>query len=299
MKLRLKSISTKVLFSFIKLSGEDAYIVDKSSENTKLKIGGIGLLVSFILLLTFVTFFTTFYRLFENSIILSLTLSFFIGLMYFTLYQFLNYTLTKNVLPRVEEKISFFQKNISMILRIGFICFLAFVLGQILMVSILGNTIENEVIEFRKEKLQTYKDQTLIESTDNQNRLSKYSKELNQNYFFIERIKILESNPLAWVIIFGVIIVFILPIILKLTIGERYYVEKRLIEKALIEKHYNLFLNNYSKIMEGVNHENSSANMEGFSTVFSSKYIDAPFNTVLKNKSAYKSEEDFINKYFY
>lgn len=296
MTSKKKSILGRILFPFIKLSGEDAYIVEKLTKNTKYKIGGIGLLVSFIMLLTFYTFYLTFYRLFDHKILISLIMSFFIGIIYFTLYQFLNYTLTKNVLPRIEEKVSLVQRKFSIFLRVVFIIFLAFIVGQLLMGATLGYTLSDEIDNYRKERLGNFIEisQKLTSSEDIQ--IDKYRSELNDNYFFIKRLQLLESKPLSWLIIIIVIVIFVLPVALKLKIGDKFYNEKKRIQKTLIENQYEVFLTSYTKTIDKFS---SNKNIEGFSASFETKYQDPPYNTVLKKKPSYRSENEFINKYFY
>mgnify|MGYP006087618349 CR=1 FL=1 len=291
-----KTILGRLLFPFIKLSGEDAYIVEKSTRSTKLKIGGIGLLVSIIMLLTFYTFYLTFYRLFDHKILISIVMSFFIGLIYFTLYQFLNYTLTKNVLPRIEEKVSFIQKNFSIFLRVGFIIFLAFIVGQLLMGATLGYTLSDEIDNYRKERLENFIEISQKLSSSEDIEIDKYRSELNDNYFFIKRLQLLETNPLSWLIIIIVIVIFVLPVVLKLKIGDKFYNEKKRIQRTLIENQYEVFLTSYTKTIDKFS---SNKNTEGFSTSFVTKYQDPPFNTILKKKPSYRSENEFINKYFY
>lgn len=290
-----KSILGRLLFPFIKLSGEDAYIVEKSTKSTKLKIGGIGLLVSFIMILTFSTFYLTFYRLFDHKVLISLIMSFFIGLIYFTLYQFLNYTLTKNVLPRIEEKVSFIQRNFSIFLRVGFIIFLAFIVGQLLMGATLGYTLSDEINDYRKERLEQFIELSQNISSSEDDQIDNYKSELDKNYFFIKRLQLLESNPLSWVIILIVIIIFISPVALKLTLGDRFYIEKRRIQQTLVKNQYEVFLSSYEKTISKFNDEKK---IEPFSTSFVTKYQDPPFNTILKKKPIFKSESEFINKYF-
>ena len=333
-----KTILGRLLFPFIKLSGEDAYIVEKSTRSTKLKIGGIGLLVSIIMLLTFYTFYLTFYRLFDHKILISIVMSFFIGLIYFTLYQFLNYTLTKNVLPRIEEKVSFIQKNFSIFLRVGFIIFLAFIVGQLLMGATLGYTLSDEINDYRKERLEQFIELSQNISSSEDDQIDNYKSELDENYFFIKRLQLLESNPLSWLIILIVIIIFISPVALKLTIGDKFYNEKKRIQRTLIENHFKLFQIEYFKIMKGFENDFNLIikeieirlkkenyveiktskiddeicidvkNTEGvnsrfsiyncFSNSFETKYQDSPYNTILKKKPSYRSEKEFINKYF-
>lgn len=295
-RINKNGILTRLLFPFIKLSGEDAYIVELSQKVTKLKAGAIGLIVSIIMLLTFSTFFITFYRLFNNNILVSGILAFFTGLIYFTLYQFLNYTLTKNVLPRIEEKVTFVQKNISLFFRIGFILFLAFIIGQLLMGATLGFTLTNDIENYKKERLDNYivtaKKGELLTETE----IAKYKSDLDKNYFFIKRLQILEKSPLSWIIVSIVVVIFILPVFLKLTFGDQYYLEKGKIERTIIENHYEYFLDNYNKIITDFKFNDS---IEKYSIDFNSKYTDPPFNTQLKRKPDYQNEKDFINKYFY
>jgi hypothetical protein len=213
----MSSIPKNIKNSLFKLSGEDYSIISVSSKKIQFYFSTIGLLVLLILLFSFVSalYFTD--HLFHN-VYADIGVGLVWGYVVTNMYVLLLYTITPEILPiRVRKKDKYIAKsitfNISMVYRIFVVILLALIIAQPLNVLILKPGSSTLAYDI------------------------KY---------------LLATNPIASIISFIVIAVFLLPIYFKHSVrnlGE-FYEKKAVIEKRIVEDEYKDFKTKYAILLE-------------------------------------------------
>lgn len=145
---------------FLRFSGEDFQIINKSK--TSLTFLGIGVFVFVIFVLCCVSGFSFLYNSFQGNIFLSAPIGVFWGLLIAVIYVFLIYTITPILLPTPikkknkiigEVKPLVFNYNTSFFLRYGFIIFISLIVAQPLNVFLLkeysNRSVERYKIEYK------------------------------------------------------------------------------------------------------------------------------------------------------
>lgn len=126
----------------------------------------------------------------------------------------------------------------------------------------------------------------------------RYSQEslaalLDRTSFFIYKTKVVSGNYLlSWLIDFGVILVFFLPVLWKHKERKllRYYAIRSRIEKQIVIDEYETFKHQYALTMKRVT---------GKDIEFYEPFADPPFNTIRKKDAKeLKPQEDFLNKVY-
>lgn len=308
------------------LSGDDYSIIIRCDDKLKNKFALIGGFVLFIFIMCFTSSYFTFTMIFENYII-GIPVSIFFSWMITNIYLLLLYTLTKNSLPhKIKPKARFF----SLLIRIGFICFMAVMVSKPIESLIFSRPLHSEIATYKEEQIKLYTDSTtkyfddqtaqLIKIIDKQKQLyGKFAddqiegytnllqKKENQKYELISSMKELVNNsnyyiqgililnykfPLCWMLTLLVIIIFLMPAYLKnfLPMQSNYYSFKQYIETSLILQEYKLFKEDYKLLFK------SKYEME---ITFSESYLDAPFNTIRKTDGReFLKEDDLISELY-
>lgn len=128
------------------------------------------------------------------------------------------------------------------------------------------------------------------------NKVSSFEKMtalLENSPFFTYKLKaVTRLYPLSLFIDFGVMLLFLWPLYLKYSERrlERYYAQKRRIERSMVLDEYESFKHNYSSALKGIT---------GLDITFYEPYEDPPFNTRKKSKSLQlKTQEDLLKKLY-
>jgi Domain of unknown function (DUF4407) len=138
-------------------SGEDEFIIKKCSLKIQKRFELIGFCVVFIFFECFLsaTFFT--YSLFENSHWVSLPMGIIWGAIVANIYLLLLYTISPALLPVATKNKKTIHKSIlssnfislSMLLRLGFMLFLAFIIAQPFNVCLLSSNVEESLYKHK------------------------------------------------------------------------------------------------------------------------------------------------------
>jgi hypothetical protein len=304
------------------LSGDDYTIISRCGSRLQNRFAMIGTFVFVVFGLCFVSSYFTFTQLFQGFL-LGIPAALFFAFTITNLYLLLLYTLSKNVLPhrsRIDGKI------ISIVLRVGFLCFIAIVVSKPLEVLMFSGVLNSEISAYKEKKLEEYtaitsrhfdgeinsleemiqkikdvptevgaaeieKYRLIIEKRERQKRdlILKMKALVNGSNYYVQSIVILNRNyPICWVFTFLIVIVFLIPAYLKnfISATDNYYAFKKEIETRLVQEEYDGFKNIYSELFKA-RFKKKKTLTEHFS--------DAPFNTVPKTDPRnFLKEEDLI-----
>ena len=273
---------SKILCTF---SGDDYGIISKLNDNKILnRFKAIGVFVTAIFALCFISCYFTFTKLFQNYFI-GIPIGLFFAFLITNIYLLLLYTLSKNSLPCKSDKAA---KLFSIYIRVVFICFIAIIVSKPIETIIFSVPIDDEILSYKHEQIEKYRKSTteyfdaetndlkkIIEKQkkiissletnqiDNLEELLK-KKELqkeelitsmiylvsNSNYY-IQSIVILNTKYRAcWFISLLTIFIFLFPAYLKYFLGEHtsYYKKKKEIETQLVIKEYEVFKKQYKEL---------------------------------------------------
>ena len=303
-------------------AGEDPYILSHCSKGLRRKFSLIGILVILISLISGISVAYGIEQILE-SMSADIIIGIYGGLFILILYLFLLHTLSRNVLPNVDSKWS--GRFFSYVVRIGFLVFLGILITQPISYFTFRKPVENELIVFKNSEIRdlnhrlnseyaqklnlvkntlTSKTQFLNEIRKNDRlknaELRKFIKSQEKRDYFIRKIIILntidshkvEVNvPLvlsSWALDFFFICLFITPVFIKnrISISSEYYKTKRKIETGVIDTHHKRFVFSYNEILK--------EDYPKTQVQFSSRYLDPPYNTVLKSSPRTKGKSQFI-----
>jgi hypothetical protein len=306
-----------------RISSSDYNIIRTCDRSIRNKFRYVGLSVFFVIILCFVSSYYAFAELF-NAYIIAIPFAVFFALMIFNIYLLLLTTLERNLVPHIS---SLQSRSISLVLRIGFILFIAIIISKPIEMIFFEDTVKADITNFKYQKIEDYKTQLtklhkneIDEINKDKNRflnygngyieevkqldaklnliqtsiddqMSKIRTKINRANFFIQGVKLLSNNHrVCWFFTIIICFCFVLPIILKLYISESspYYQRKAEIEKELISTEYTTFKNEYTLLFK--------SKMDLDVVYFDGNYTDPPFNTKhVKDETEYFNEEDFIN----
>jgi len=151
---------------FYTLSGDDYSIIITCKKPIQHRFIFIGIFVTSIFLMCFISLFWTIDTIFHSKII-GLIISIFISWMIVNIYLLLLYTLSKNLLPHTNSNSTL---NTSVLIRVIFIVFIAIVISKPLEVIVFSNgLIKSFDLNF---ELETYK----------QKELKKYDESISMHY---------------------------------------------------------------------------------------------------------------------
>lgn len=307
-------------------AGEDPYILSQCSKGLRRRFSFIGILVILISMLSGISVAYGIEQILE-SMSADIIIGVYGGLFILILYLFLLHTLSRNVLPSAKNKWS--GKLFSYVVRVGFLIFLGILITQPISYFILRSPVENELIAFKNKEIKELNDRlnghyaqklkeakssltsptqvlNKIQNNDKlKNReLREFMKSQGERDYFIRKILILNTlsyfdkpnglkanNNLvlsSWILDLFFIGLFILPVFLKykISISSEYYRTKKNVETRIINTHFKRFLHTYNEILRGTYPE--------FDAQFTSRYLDPPYNTVLKTPPQYKGKSEFI-----
>ena len=228
-----------------------------------------------------------------------------------TLYIFILYTLTKNVLPVPNGPWG--GRLVSLSLRILFLASLGLATSQPIEYYFFSHYADEKLsediakdikeknknlnIEFTRfindaEKTASSKAE-LIRIVDaykeeKKNQLHFYAEHQYSRNFFIRRMLILDTQFwYIWLCSSLFILLFLSPIILKRLVSSQtvYYKKRYLIENSLVTNHYSSFIASYNEIIQ---QKFPEENLE-----WHSLYADAPYNTKLKPQYVHHTDVEF------
>lgn len=293
-------------------AGEDSYILSQCKAETKKKFSAIGLLVIIILVFSAAGITYGVYELLESYYI-GLILGIYFAILILFLYLFILYTLTKDVLPPKAK--SKYGRYSSRAIRIGFLVFLGLLVSQPLEYELFSNMvnsqlndsiikeIENRNAKLNKEyvlKLNDRKSENLDANTL-EIYVERYSAQkairldnfVNYQYsrnFFIRKLILMDTSletSFIWIFSMLFIVLFITPVYLKLKVktNSNYYILKKKIQYKIVQDHHSAFVNSYNEILQ--------RKFPELQLKWTSKYIDAPFNSKQDSKLVVKEDTDF------
>lgn len=307
-------------------AGEDPYVLSQCSKGLRRRFSLIGILVIFISIISGVSVAYGIEQILE-SMSADIIIGIYGGLFILILYLFLLHTLSRNVLPSEEGKWS--GKFFSYVVRVGFLVFLGILITQPISYFTLRTPVENELIAFKNKEIKELNDRlnlqyaqklnqvksTLTSKTQVLNEIRKNDQLKNEELrtfirsqgdrdYFIRKVLILNTLyysegpysikanvPLvltSWMLDLFFIFLFITPVYLKyrISISSEYYKTKRRIETRIIDTHYKRFVLSYNQILR--------EDYPDVQVQFTTRYLDPPYNTVLKSKPRYKDKNQFI-----
>jgi hypothetical protein len=246
--------------------------------------------------------------------------------MMINIYILLLNTMSRNLLPFKTNKKSIL---ISWVYRISFILFLAIVISKPIEVKLLEARLDQDILEYKNEQLKNYavfvknyyqkQDSLLLNEinrivslgSNNTTLITYYNSKLiensqlrfsmiydmdiliNKSSYFTQRLILINNNyPWCWLITLITFVIFTLPVAIKLTMDEddEFHQAKRFIEVNLVETEYKLFKDKYISICNNKLDRKHTIN---------EKYIDAPFNTILKeDETKYSSQDILVEKIY-
>lgn len=297
---------------FWKLVGENPDIIEKSPYRERLRFSFIGLTVAVVALTTGVSITYGVYELLE-SYYFGLPVGLFAGLFVLTLYIFIIYTLTRNVLPTYDGSRS--GRWLSLSLRIIFLASLGFITSQPVEYYLFSNNIDGKLseqiartieeknkqmnIEFTRyindaEQSATTKEALIKEvgeyRSQKKNDLVAFANfQYNQN-FFIRRMILMDTELwYIWPFSLAFIVLFLIPIVLKRIVPSdgNYYKSKAAIENNIVLKHHQLFVDSYNELL--------ASRYKVASLKWKTIYLDPPYNTTLLPEYIHHSEQEFEN----
>ena len=301
---------------FWTLSGDDKNVIAKCNKSTRSRFTGIGVLVSIIFSLCFVSCFLTFTGLLQNLWI-GIVIGLFFAWMITNIYLFLLYTLSKTGFPYIPNKTARF---ISVSIRLIFIAFISIIVSKPIESLIFSKPLAQDIQVFKQEKIKRYTQLTheyldkeiqeykklltgsndefysrLIEDRERKKLTLTTSMEklVSKSNYYIQGIIILNKKyPISWSITVFILILFIIPTYLKIFIHKDsiFYKTKHYVESHLVKYEYELFKEKYNEIF---NYK------YGLDLHYDEHYSDAPFNTKRKeNKKELLKEDDLLDSLY-
>lgn len=238
-----------------KMICEDLQVLQKSGTKIKRLFTLSGIIMSFNCAITLLGMFMIFEIIFTNSLIAAL-------LSIFTTSVFINiYRLCLTTLQKKEKNFSL-SYSLSLMGRLLFVGFFG-------LLVIKGLELFMALTVFKILDVHDYNGQILLS------------------------IKEMHSQiPPIWVSTFALLMVFIFPFLIKVSIGvkNRYYMEKKIIEDGIIKADYFNFKKEYSSIF--LDHLNLLLE-------FKENFTDPPFNTHRKTEvKKIGNNNDFLKSIF-
>ena len=303
------------------LAAEEPQILQKCESFIQSYFIRIGRIVLINFIICFVSATYAFSQIFDNSIF-DILLGLFFATTITIIYLLLLFTLSKNVLPHSEETST--EKLISIIVRIWPILLFSILISKPLEVMIFSSKI-NPILD-------EYKNELIVKNAENCKNVSdqiEYQNLIEQSTFFIKRIELINHHfPITWIVTLIILGLFLSPAILKRMHDrvDRYFVLKRNVFVQLIKDEYQLFENQYIKIISTNSKYNISIKIKNWIIAnfdqkilktteeklkeklrfrllekkkFENRYLDSPFNTqpIVKEKVSLKNE-DFITEFY-
>lgn len=306
--MRLKFFEySKFLWWF---AGEDPFILKNCNKTVRVKFSLIGILVITVMITTFISISYGLYKLLESYYV-GLLIGFYTAVLVMFLYMFILYTVTKDVLPHKKGKsIEIFT---SYIIRFGFLFALGLVVSQpieyMLFSDEVNKLMNGKIIESIKEKNKSLNieysmkvkelEELNISNNDLKNEIIRFQEDkdltlqqfMDYQYsrnFFIEKMILMDKHLIyIWFFSAVFIILFSLPVFFKIKIdfNTNYYKNKRIIQRDLLEWHYDKFLESYNAIIK--------EKFPSFTLTYKSPYADPPYNTQKISKPQLASESEF------
>lgn len=304
------------------LSGEDYRIINQCHKKSRILFGFIGLFVLLIFLLCFVSSYFSFLKIFDNNII-GIPLGLFFAWMLTNIYLLLLYTLAKDVLPNNHNPKA---RIFSLTLRLALVTFIAVIMSKPLEILIFQNLLEQDIIEFKVNKLEKYT--TLTESyydseiqkinntvtglkTLNSNTsekelkyyqfliqqktnaksvaLKEMERRINHSTYYVQSLIVLINKyPRSWFITLLVILLFLTPALTKNIVAKEsmFNKRKRIIHTRMIDSHYLLFKILYEQALQ------KYSDLDKVKFTYQEKWLNPPYNTNPKKKPKRYQQED-------
>lgn len=295
------------------LSGDDHRIIRHCAGRTQLQFFMIGLCVPVIYLLGMVSTYVTFRHVFD-SYFLSMLLALFFSWMIINMYRLLLYTISADPLP---HKRAAYGTRRSLLLRVAFICFIAFMIAKPFESLFYAGELDREIELYKTaierkntEKIRFYyaaqideirrivKDEERREimmaekESERQVAILKANQLIYSSGFYLQRLCFLNLyHPSCWLITLFFMFVFLYPVWLKYRLGKSdYYELKGVAEKRKIDLNYYAFRKLYASFFEK-NYNKS--------VVYSEPYSDAPYNTIRKEDGRrFLAKNDLISEIY-
>lgn len=278
---------------FWKISGADAYIIERCEVETQKRFAFIGQLVFVIFCLCIISVFYAMHNIFKNDFEATL-IAIFVAFTICNIYLLMLGTLSKNVLPfRFDAKTSILASNLF---RLSYLIIIAFIISKPLEVAISQPFLKEDI---KLEKQAKFKELSInfnnLDETKKAIEIAVIQKLINDSDYTITQIKFLCTKlkyAYSWLITLAVVFIFLLPAYLKFNISENkyYYIEKKRVERHIIESEYEDFKKTYSQIFHS---------KHNVTTIYFEYYEDAPYNTKVKENKIYThSENDFIKEVY-
>lgn len=288
--------------SLHKYSGEDAVIIRKSDDAAQSDFSLIGLFVLFIFSLCFVSASLFFFRLFHNML-LAIPIGVMCGLMFTNTYLLLLYTITPSLVKYSKDEAAKKQLNkeyksktarSALILRVGFVVFIAILISQPIKVLMMTITNESEITGYINEHKNEIRREAGKSISVLKNQSANQLESLIQHSdFYVYTIRIVNSKfPVSQLITLSFIGIFILPIYWKFQLrkNSNFYNNKEQIEQQIVRDEYANFKMQYKKIFQS----KYALNLD-----FYEPYSDPPFNAVKKSNIQDAGKQDELLKEVY
>jgi len=312
-----------ILCSF---SGDDYHIVRQCSRKLRQRFLSIGALVALVFVLCVLSSCYTFVTLFDSPVIGVFTGLIF-SCMVTIIYVLILYTLTKNIFPHKTKKV---WENISLTIRILFVCFISIIISKPLECLVFSNVFKAEVRNYKIQQLDKYivstnsyfeaelkeirslldkqKNLTGLDSLQTKSYAALLGKKKAEKVRLVNKMKILISKSnyfirgmiglntrhgYCWMITILMIFIFLLPPYLKVFLSEHtdYYDKKKKIENRLVLEEYEVFKQRYALLLKLQFRK---------SLVFSEPFADPPFNTKPKNEATiFLKESDLLTDLYH
>ncbi|WP_248724035.1 DUF4407 domain-containing protein [Seonamhaeicola sp. ML3] len=289
-------------------AGEDSEILNNCNRDVRVRFSLIGLVVLVVMIATFVSVSYGVYELLESYYI-GLLIGVYTSVLVMFLYLFIQYTLTKDVLPHKKGKK--IEITTSYLLRFGFIFILGLLASQPIEYYLFSGQIDDlmneKIVESIHEKSKSLnldfslkaREEIKYSKENPKSIITKYKLEkevaLNQfidyqysRNFFIEKMILMDRNLIyIWPFSILFVVIFSLPFYLKLRIDfdDNYYRNKTKIQRNLIERTYQQFLLDYNNILKKKYPE--------FNLQYTTAYKDPPYNTIKIDKPKLGTEQEF------
>lgn len=297
---------------FWRFIGEDPDIIRDSPTSERIRFSFMGIIVGAVVIITGISITYGVYELLE-SYYFGLPLGLFAAFFVLTLYIFIIYTLTRNVLPTDDG--SKIGRWASLTLRIVFLAALGFIASQPVEYYFFSDEVNKDLSEqiaqtIRKKNTQMNIDFTRFINEAEQTAVSKqaliaevahYKKKKQQDLrnfaefqytrnFFIRKMVLMDTSLwYIWPFSAFFIVLFLSPIWIKrmMSLNRHYYQKKFKIENEIILSHHKWFVATYDQIlMKQFPKENLH---------WSSIYLNPPYNTQLRTEFIHHPETEFEN----
>lgn len=319
------------------LSGDDRSIIRQCSIKTQNRFALIGALVACIIVVSFISVTGAFVHFFD-FILFDIAVGAFFALMLANIYILLLYTLSKNLLPHISSKGA---RWISIALRMAFISVFAMIVSKPFELLLFSQFLEKDIKTHKQNEYaageavinslyeKSFHDlERLIElgdasatatlatkQTERVETLLRLQKQIDASDYYLQQIKILNSNYLfTWLFTAIMIVLFLSPVYFKFLMEEEseFYQKKKKIERQIVLDEYASFKARYKSFWKGffqdleVHPPDKNARMNVVlaeiiqkSYEFEVVFADPPFNTIRKKDPRNFLEQSSLKEELY